>query len=1004
MIEKLIKRPIAVTMTIIAIVVLGIVAIKLIPISLMPDLDIPRISIQINAPGYSSKEVDKIVISPIISKLKQVNKLSKVSAESSNGYASILLELEYGADLDYIAIDVNDKIDQISAGLPANVSRPKVIKASATDIPAFFLNITPSDTTSRGFADLSKFVSDVIVRRIEQLPEVALVDVTGLIIPQIIITPDREKLQSLGISESSLIEAINSNNVSLGNLSINDGYYVWDISFFSELKSVKDLEDVYININGVIFQIKQLATVKERDDPNASLVIFNGVKSINLAVIKQSDARMDSLRESVESLMNQFESDYSDLTFHINRDQTLLLSYSISNLRNNIIIGILLASLTIFVFMRDARSPFLVIISIPFSLIVSLLIFYIIGISINIISLSGLILGVGMMVDNSIIVIDNIIQKWERGAGLVNAISQGTMEVVAPMLSSVLTTCSVFLPLIFLSGISGELFYDQAMGVSIGLFSSLFVAIVVIPVYFYQFYKNREWRSLPNKGYYSRVKNLYEKCLIWVFRNQRITWFIAGFLAVTSLLLMNYINKSKLPYLTHDDILLTIDWNEPISVIESRMRVDSFLNLYKDYIEEYNSYVSNQQFVLSHSPSISKSEVLIYLKAKDNRSIRHIESSIKPNLFSISQLASFKISSSQNIFNVIFSENIYDLELAIYRKDGSYVSVDDISIVSQKINDINPNYIYYTLPTVENLDITVKPEMLAVHKVNLSEVHQELSIITKSKELFSINYGTYSIPVIMSQDKDYSRLEDVTVRNRDNVDIPIGLLASIVRVNSFKSVYSAQEGNYYPMFITAKHSDIKKDIPKIESIFKDSNDCGVRMSGGYFNANEMFYELIMVLVISILLLFFILAAQFESMLQPFIILSEIWIDISGALVLLWIFGSSLNVMSMIGVVVMCGIIINDSILKVDTYNRLRREGYSLLRAILEGGSRRFKPIIMTSITTILAISPFLIRGDLGSDLQYPLSISLIGGMIVGTLVSLLFIPLLYYRIYKNSKK
>ena len=266
--------------------------------------------------------------------------------------------------------------------------------------------------------------------------------------------------------------------------------------------------------------------------------------------------------------------------------------------------------------------------------------------------------------------------------------------------------------------------------------------------------------------------------------------------------------------------------------------------------------------------------------------------------------------------------------------------------------------------------------------------------------LYSIKSGTFFIPVVVGDATVGNSLLNVTVKNTQGAEIPLSYVLKERRVRDLKNIIKGRDGDYYPLNISVPH----RDIPAVEQAIKEvvlaQDEFSVDFAGAYYTSKGMIAELAVVLVISLLLLYFILAAQFESLVQPLIILSEIVADLSGALFALWICGAGLNIMSMIGIAVMCGIIINDSILKVDTINRLRRE-YSLVRAIIVGGNRRLTPIIMTSLTTILAIAPFLVRGNMGADLQFPLSVALIGGMVLGTIVSIFFIPVLYYNIYRK---
>ncbi len=1008
MFGKLIDRPIAVTMTIISIMVLGAVSIGLLPVSLMPDVDIPRITVQITAQGYSAREVDAKLLKPLKNQLMQLPSLKDMRCEANNNSGNIYLEFGHGSDVNFLFVETNEYIDRAISGMPKEIERPKVIKASATDIPAFFVNITAKNENSEKFLELSRFTADVISKRIEQIPEVAIVDISGLSLPEILITPNIEKIKSIGISVSELEQAIESNNLKLGNLSIKDGHYLWDIRFMTEIKSREDIENINLNINGRVYLFSDLASVTEKPRDTKGIIKLDGKRSVMLAVIKQSDAKMSSLKSSLNTLLNNFEKEYPEILFSINRDQTQLLDYSISNLRSNIIIGALLAIIIIFLFLKDFRSPILISISIPLSLIVSLLFFYLTGISLNVISLSGLMLGIGMMVDNSIIVIDNITQERERGLELRSAVIKGVKDVVAPMLSSVLTTCSVFIPLVFLSGIAGALFYDQAMGVTIGLFSSFAVAVLVIPVYYYLLYS----RKGEPKQYkiFSFIKpvdyvGLYEKALIWVFRHQRLVWIMFLSAIPATYILYTMLDKSKLPPVTHDDTILQIDWNSPLTIEENDSRSEFVANEVKDILSSRIIIAGPQQFLLLHTPDLTQSGSVLYLKAVSTEKVQEIESILTENLRKQFPEATFKFSPSENIFNLIFEDKDYNLVAKIRSKDGKSPDPDKLNIFLKKISDELPKIYIEPVLWQEQILYKINPEMLVLYKLNYSTVYNVLKNATKQNRLFSINHGTYSVQLILSSGSDSGTdILSLTAQNSDNVEVPLSTVLSETRVRDLKTIFSGSEGDYYPLNMSVPDNKVEEVIATIDKAEKSDGRFEIAYTGSYFANREMIKELFIILIVAFMLLFFILAAQFESLIQPLIILSEVIVDIFGAFLLLWICGSGLNLMSMIGLVVMCGIIINDSILKVDTINRLRKEGYSLLRSILEGGARRLKPIIMTSLTTILAIAPFLVRGSLGSDLQFPLSLALIGGMVIGTIVSIFFIPIFYYAIYRDKKR
>lgn len=1015
MIKKLIERPIAVSMSLIALLVLGFVAIGYLPVSLMPEIDIPQITVQVSNPGASVREIDDDILKGLKGQLMQVVGLKTITSEARSDAGTIFMTFEPGSNTDLIFIDVNEKIDRALATLPKEVERPKILKASATDIPAFYLNLTIKDNSPKDkdslalpgvrFTQLCDFSRDVISKRIEQLPETAMVDISGIATPELLCVPDYKKLTSMGVGIEILEAAIRSNNVQLGQLSIKDGMYRFNIHFDSNVTNKEEIENIYINHNGRLFRFKELCDVIERPAKRSGMVRSGVDNAVTMAIIKQNDSKMEDLQQSISTLIESLEKEYPDIKYELTRDQTKLLTYSIGNLQSNLLVGAILACLVIFFFMKDFRSPILITITIPLALILTLLSFHLLGITINIISLSGLVLGMGMMVDNSIIVIDNITQHWQRGLPLKEAISKATGEVFTPMLSSVLTTCSVFLPLIFLSGVAGSLFYDQAMAVTLALFSSLMVSVLVIPVYFYQLYKKKD--SHGTNSYLSKIFTWdyykpYEKMMKLVLRHRLLFAVLFIITIPGTIIIYGLVEKSRLPVIQHDDAILTIDWNSGITLEENDKRVGELLSIVSNDLEQSTSMVGVQQFLLSHTKEITTSESVVYIKTKDDKTLQKVQEKISNYCTEKYPKGVIAFSVSGNIFDMIFSENQSKLVVQLQSKDGSAPKVEDVNEVIRQIKDRSPNLFIAPAVMEQNIRYVADVEAMAMYGVTFDDINSRLRNLVSQNALFKINQGSYSVPVTTGESHvDSGDILSSKVRNKDGVEIPISLLVKETKGEDFKKLYSGSGGDYYPVHIDAEDKEVETIMDTVDEIMKDNKHFFVSYTGEYFSSREMIWELVIIMFVAISLLYFILAAQFESTIQPLIILSEIVVDIFWVMFGLWVLGESINLMSLIGIVVMCGIIINDSILKVDTINRLRKDGYSVLRAVVTAGHSRLRPIIMTSLTTILAIAPFLNRVDMGSDLQFPMSLSIIIGMSVGTVVSLFFIPMAYYSIYKK---
>lgn len=1014
-VRNLIHRPIAVTMCLIALIAIGCISFKYIPVSLMPDIDIPQITVQVSYPGASVHEVDAEVVAPLRSQLMQVAGLKDIHSESRMDAGSIFMEFEPGSNIDLIFIEVNEKIDRAMNRMPKELERPKVVKASAMDIPAFYLDLSLKNEgvgkdgslpkAGMKFTQLGEFARNIVSKRIEQLPQTAMVDISGTTGAEIICIPDEAKLLSMGLDMETLSKAIQSNNITLGALSVVDGLYRYNIHFDSQLLNREDIENVYINHEGRLVQLKDLCRVEEKLASRAGLVRHDGKNAVTMAVIKQNDAQMEDLQKSIEGLVEDLRKEYPDISFDLTRDQTRLLTYSIDNLGQNLYVGAVLACLVLFLFMKDWRLPLLIIITIPLTLIVTLLSFHLLGISLNIISLSGLILGVGMIVDNSIIVIDNVMQRWRQGMPLADALVKGTNEVFTPMLSSVLTTCSVFVPLIFLSGIAGALFYDQAMGVTIALFASLFVAVLVIPVYFMVLYRKRktcpEGEVLDRKFHFN-FYTPYECGVKWVLRNpvKSVTAFCLAIPAI--FLIYKGLEKERLPYMEHNDALMKIDWNAGISVEENDARVGDVLKQVDGMVQTSTGMVGVQDFVLSHTEDLTTSEAVVYFQAEDGETLRQAQEKMRNYMAERYPHGTVEFGVSGNIFDLIFSNDDADLEIRLQRQGGGRPDVHEARAFLDTLSRRFPEVAVQPVVSERNIQYVADTEQMAVYHVSYAALQARLRMLVSQNEVYAINEGARSLPVIIGErGMDSRRLLQYTVRNDEGVDIPLSYLIRETQGEDFKRLYSGNGGDYYPVKITANDRTVESIVDFTERFVKADPHYSASFTGNYYSSREMIGELVLVLSVAVALLYFILAAQFESIVQPLVILSEIVIDVFWVFLVLWLLGESLNIMSMIGIVVMSGIIINDSILKVDTMNRLRREGMPLVTAIWRGGHSRLRPIVMTSLTTILAILPFLSRGDMGSALQYPLSLTLIVGMVAGTLVSLFFIPLVYYLIYRK---
>ncbi len=600
-------------------------------------------------------------------------------------------------------------------------------------------------------------------------------------------------------------------------------------------------------------------------------------------------------------------------------------------------------------------------------------------------------------------------QKLRDGQHLTEAVVKGTQEVFTPMLSSVLTTCSVFLPLIFIGGMAGALFYDQSVGISISLFASLAVSVLVLPVYFFVLYKRVHKRKDPSDGYEVTKVNAtmcrwHEVIQKWMFAHRRLCMIV--FLSCIPGVLLIYLisEKQQIPKISYTDAIMYVDWNAGISVEENDRRIGAVMSESKAQIETFTSMCGTQDFLLFHTRDITSSEALVYFKCSNVDDFNDAKRCLLQYVGKTYPEASVEFAPSGNLFDMIFSSGEPDLRIMLQDRGGHRPELAQAMQLTDSLRKRFPNVSIPSVVTEANIVLTADVEKMTMYGISFSRLCQRLRQIAGTDEVLRINHGADDVPVVVGNTSiDRQQILSGSIMSNNGVDIPLSLLLKESMTSNYKHFYGSEGGEYYPIEIKTSGKNVRDILKYVTSYESKHPDVHIVTGGDYFTSRQMIIGLVWVIVVALLLLFFILAAQFESMIQPLIILSEIAVDVFAVLLVLWLFGMSIDIMSMTGIIVMSGIVINDSILKIDTINRHRHDGLPLMEAIEKAGNERLMPIIMTSLTTIFSLLPFLSRGSIGADLQFPLSLTILVGMVIGTLVSIFFLPIVYYSVYKNRK-
>ncbi len=1002
MIRFLIYRPISVCMVYLAILLLAAANFSQIPVSLLPDIPIPELRIIVNEPGLSAEEIEEQILRPIRQRMVQLQKVEDFISTATDEMGTVVIRFQYGVDMDYAFLEVNEKLDQVSGSLPQDIKRPKVIKASISEIPALYLSLSyQKDYQNESYIELSKLAEETIVKRIEQLSSVAMVDPSGLSEQEVEIYPDKAILTQLKLTYQDIERAIEDYLLPLGDIAVKERTARYQLKLNAPLKNIEDLRKVSIRTKERVFRLQDVAEVSLQEREQMGLHLFNGYRAISLAVIKSPAAKTSELKQNISSVIEDLEKTYPEISLSISQDQTSLLAYSINSLKQSFLISAVLALLVVFMFYRNGWLSFILALIIPISLVSTLLFLRILGISLNLLSISGLILGLGLMIDNGIIVLDNIKQVHLEGASIAEACIRGGNEMIRPLLASALTTCSVFLPLILLSGISGALFYDQAIAVSIGLGISYLISITLLPTLYFLLIKKGKTKP---QGY-TYLLAWYEKGVEMSLRAPiLLLFFMMGIVAI-GIMVFSQLPSRRLPYLPQKVVECTIGWKELQTIEEQQIRLRSlFLEQeIAEKIQYYSAFVGKQDFLLKVDQIKNSQTARLHIAAKTSADIPLLQQEIRNHFKDDAGKVQISFSAPETIFEKLFpgASSTFSIGLVPISRADINTYTDAYSRFATFLRSQDSSLSISELPVGKAIVLTPQYAKLSAYDIQVRDLYQAIRRLTGGIAVSSIQNSSYALPIQLGGGVQNltSVLNEHSILSGQGALIPIQELVTLQDGSSLKQIHANLEGPYLPLSLTAKTT-----LPPLELITEfEQQHPAIRIArkDQFLKNQQLIQEVFVVMLVAILLLYFIMAAQFESLLQPLIILLEIPISLSGSLLMLYLFDNSLNIMAMIGMVVCCGIMINDSIIKIDTINRLRRQGLRTKAAIKKGGIKRLNPILMTSLTTVVAVVPFLFSSQIGSVLQTPLALSLIGGMLVGTLASLYFIPLIYSLLYKD---
>lgn len=996
--SQLLQRPVAVIISSLALVVGGILALYHLPVSLLPPLETPRIIIRAHYPNASAQRMEAEVCTPIREELGHLRGVETVESSAFNHQAEIFVHFRFGTAMDLAFLEVNEKLDYLLPRLPADMPRPQAIRNHLSDIPLFHLQVIP--VQEHDSLEIAQLAEKTIRRRIAQVPGVSMIDINGMTANRYEIRLNSSTLQATGIRPETIYALLQEASVSFGTVPVQEGPYQYMMQLGNPHTGLSDIQAIFIPLpNGTRLPLHTMAQIIQKPEKPEGYHLYNGKTGVVLRIFQQEQARMDELAPALEQLRQQLAAEFPNTRFVLTRNQYALLGSSIKNLRQALWIGGILAILILFAFYRNATYPLLMAISIPVSLCVTFLLFYLIGLTLNILSLAGLTLSIGMMIDNSIVVIDHIHQRRQEALGIRQISALGIRDALPAVIGQVLTSAAVYAPLVLLGGKAGALLSDQALAFSVGLGISLLTSFTLIPVVFYQLFQHQapgEWRETLVMHQLITV----QRRMTTFFIRHSILFFtgstILGSLAVW---LAFHLPGGTLPPIKEPAAYWHIQWENQITPAENLRRMrELHAQLLHAGATEIESDIGIAQFVL-HPEQDALHRATLYVRFEADSSIsiqsRWLEHWMRQHY----PAATIRPKSVPNAFTYLFETDEPLLE-ARFQEQTPGMNPQKLDALERELApEWRPAANTNSQPVVQ---LIPDKSRMQLYGITYDQIRKAIGQNAGSDPALYLHEAGEEHPLFFSQSaSSIPALLEAPVRNKQGMSYPLNQLLIPREISEPFMIRAAGTGPFYafqPQESGSPMADIKEKARKCAL----ANGFTVQFTGRQISTQANRQRLPYLLLLSGTLLYLILAIQFEHLLTPLLVLLVMPIGLSGSLGLLYLYQLPIDLMASIGIVVVLGIISDDPILKLHTIRLIQRktatadEAPPHIDAILEEASQRsLKPLLMTSLTTILALLPMLFAKGLGSELQKPLVLVVIGGLSISTIFSAVFIPLAY---------
>ncbi len=1011
MIRFSVRRPIAITMLIGILVVLGFVSFTKLGLDLFPELNYPSVSIVTTYPGVAPEDIEELITKPIEEAVSTINGVKKVTSSSFEGVSLVTVEFSWNKNLDFAAQDVRDKIGLIEGYLPEDASKPLVMKFDMSSMPIMEYYVY-SDKLSA--VQVRKILDKQVKNRLERIDGVASVIPYGGRVREIWVETDPEKLAQYGISTMQVVNILRSHNLNMPSGHLVEGSKEYLIRAVGEFKNIDEINNIIVGETPghTPVYLRDVARVIDTYKEKRGYFRVNGRPTAFIDIMKQSGTNTVVVAERVKKEIQRIREDFPEIKFEVAFDQSKIVKRVINRTSNNAIVGALLAALMILFFLRNLRPTLIISLAIPLSVIITFIVIYFARYTLNLMTMGGIALGVGLLVDNAVVVIENIFRHLEMGENKFDSAITGTEEVVSAISASTFTNIIVFLPLIYIGELVGKLTKQLAVTVSSTILASLFVAITIIPMLARVFLKERhreEYGKAFGSTWFEPFKNFYKSTLSWVLKHRVLTVSVMTLLFFGSLALIPKLGLEFMPQMNREFAMIHVslppgtnleETNNYVKVIEEEARKLPDVKLVSAIVGETEG--SEQTISFFGESGVNTASIFLSFVPLKERKLPSYKN-VELLLDNIPKYRGAKVTAVDFTRMMFMGGSAKPIQIKIYGQD-----LDAMRDIAGRILNMIKGVPGVTRPELSLVqakpEIRIKIDNTKAMTYGLTpyQVEKEINaaMLGKVATRFREKGEEIDVRVIYPENErdNIEKLLSIPLKTPTGTIIPLREVAHVyyalgpIKIDREKqsrliSVLADVQGRS----VGQVSLDIKKKLKNL------SMPQGITMSmGGEFEQiKEMIKDMIFALIAAVLLIYMVMAAQFESFKDPFIIMFTLPLAIIGVILLLFLTHTTISVPSLMGTLILSGIAVNNAIVMIDFIRQLMAKGLDRFEAVIEGASIRLRPILITALTTIFGMLPMALSHSEGSEMRAPMAIAVIGGLLTTTFLTLYLIPTVF---------